>query len=187
MFTLYYCTLGRDLKPCKDPDEIFKAIKQGKILGWLFNLSHFRSPKLSEIMLQLSVSKFRRWKYTQPTDFTTWESFESWWKRMDPTTWSCCAGEQKNTGNDFFMYKIFNYVSLFFFFLDANPLLCIWVAASLPGAAQCRTLKGETPLFLAVVHGIRENATFLLHNGCSPDIQNDEQDSPLVAGTQLPL
>uniref|UniRef100_A0A3B3DGI6 Ankyrin repeat and SOCS box containing 14b n=1 Tax=Oryzias melastigma TaxID=30732 RepID=A0A3B3DGI6_ORYME len=54
-------------------------------------------------------------------------------------------------------------------------------SASLPGAAQCRTLKGETPLFLAVVHGIRENATFLLQNGCSPEIQNDEQDSPLVA------
>uniref|UniRef100_A0A3P9LL45 Ankyrin repeat and SOCS box containing 14b n=1 Tax=Oryzias latipes TaxID=8090 RepID=A0A3P9LL45_ORYLA len=47
--------------------------------------------------------------------------------------------------------------------------------------SQCRTLKGETPLFLAVVYGIRENATFLLQNGCSPDIQNDEQDSPLVA------
>uniref|UniRef100_A0A7N5ZQC5 SOCS box domain-containing protein n=1 Tax=Anabas testudineus TaxID=64144 RepID=A0A7N5ZQC5_ANATE len=46
---------------------------------------------------------------------------------------------------------------------------------------KCRTLKGETPLFLAVVHGLRENATFLLQNGCSPDLQNDEQDSPLVA------
>lgn len=59
---------------------------------------------------------------------------------------------------------------------------CVWVPASPPGAAQCRTLKGETPLFLAVVHGLRENATFLLQNGCSPDLQNDEQDSPLVAG-----
>uniref|UniRef100_A0AAX7VS11 SOCS box domain-containing protein n=1 Tax=Astatotilapia calliptera TaxID=8154 RepID=A0AAX7VS11_ASTCA len=47
---------------------------------------------------------------------------------------------------------------------------------------QCRTLKGETPLFLAVVHGLRENATFLLQNGSNPDLQNDEQDSPLVAG-----
>ncbi|XP_058499707.1 dynein axonemal heavy chain 12 [Solea solea] len=54
-------------------------------------------------------------------------------------------------------------------------------SASPPGAAQCRTLKGETPLFLAVVHGLRENATFLLQNGSSPDLQNDEQDSPLVA------
>lgn len=52
-----------------------------------------------------------------------------------------------------------------------------------PGAAQCRTLKGESPLFLAVVRGLRENATFFLQNGSSPDLQNDEQDSPLVAGT----
>ncbi|KAK7884177.1 hypothetical protein WMY93_027300 [Mugilogobius chulae] len=54
-------------------------------------------------------------------------------------------------------------------------------SASPPGAAQCRTLKGETALFLAIVHGLRENATFLLQNGSSPDTQNDEQDSPLVA------
>ncbi|KAK5923853.1 hypothetical protein CgunFtcFv8_000784 [Champsocephalus gunnari] len=53
--------------------------------------------------------------------------------------------------------------------------------ASPPGATQCRTLKGETPLFLAVVHGVRDNATFLLQNASSPDLQNDEQDSPLVA------
>lgn len=33
-----------------------------------------------------------------------------------------------------------------------------------------------------MVHSLRENATFLLQNGCSPDLQNDEQDSPLVAG-----
>lgn len=62
--------------------------------------------------------------------------------------------------------------------------LLISVAASPPGAAQCRTLKGETPLFLAVVHGLRDSATFLLQNGSSPDLQNDEQDSPLVAGKQ---
>ncbi|KAM9785998.1 dynein axonemal heavy chain 12 [Neosynchiropus ocellatus] len=60
-------------------------------------------------------------------------------------------------------------------------VLEIIFSASPPGAAQCRTLKGETPLFLAVVYGRRENATFLLQNGSSPDLQNDEQDSPLVA------
>ncbi|TMS16120.1 Ankyrin repeat and SOCS box protein 14 [Larimichthys crocea] len=60
-------------------------------------------------------------------------------------------------------------------------ILEIIFSASPPGAAQCRTLKGETPLFLAVVHGLREIATFLLQNGCNPDLQNDEQDSPLVA------
>lgn len=63
-----------------------------------------------------------------------------------------------------------------------DRFLGVWVPASPPGAAQCRTLKGETPLFLAVVHGLRENATFLLQNGSNPDLQNDEQDSPLVAG-----
>uniref|UniRef100_A0A3Q3KD36 SOCS box domain-containing protein n=1 Tax=Monopterus albus TaxID=43700 RepID=A0A3Q3KD36_MONAL len=60
-------------------------------------------------------------------------------------------------------------------------ILEIIFSASPLGAAQCRTLKGETPLFLAVLQGLRENATFLLQNGCSPDLQNDEQDSPLVA------
>lgn len=67
--------------------------------------------------------------------------------------------------------------------LIGSCVLC--VAASPPGAAQCRTLKGETPLFLAVVYGFRENATFMLQNGCDPDVQNDEQDSPLVAGIIL--
>ncbi|XP_017568190.1 dynein heavy chain 12, axonemal isoform X2 [Pygocentrus nattereri] len=49
------------------------------------------------------------------------------------------------------------------------------------GSGQCRTLRGETPLYLAVVHGLRENATFLLQNGCSPDCPNEDEDSPLVA------
>uniref|UniRef100_A0A672HM58 Ankyrin repeat and SOCS box containing 14b n=1 Tax=Salarias fasciatus TaxID=181472 RepID=A0A672HM58_SALFA len=62
-----------------------------------------------------------------------------------------------------------------------KKMLEIIFSASPPGAAQCRTLKGETPLFLAVLHGLRDNATFLLQNGSSPDLQNDEQDSPLVA------
>lgn len=112
--------------------------------------------------------------------------------RVDERGWiplhEAAVQENKKILEMIFSCTKFLTMSLFFsFFLDANPLLCIWVAASLPGAAQCRTLKGEPPLFLAVVHGIRENATFLLQNGCSPDIQNDEQDSPLVAGTQLPL
>ncbi|XP_040049330.2 dynein axonemal heavy chain 12 isoform X1 [Gasterosteus aculeatus] len=64
---------------------------------------------------------------------------------------------------------------------DDRRVLEIVFSASPPGAAQCRTLKGETPLFLAVVRGLRENATFLLQNACSPDLQNDERDSPLVA------
>eukprot|EP00066_Takifugu_rubripes_P011581 XP_011600847.1 PREDICTED: ankyrin repeat and SOCS box protein 14 [Takifugu rubripes] len=64
---------------------------------------------------------------------------------------------------------------------EDKKILEIIFSASPPGAAQCRTLNGETPLFLAVVRGLRENATFLLQNGSSPDLQNDEQDSPLVA------
>ncbi|XP_067448613.1 ankyrin repeat and SOCS box protein 14 isoform X2 [Thunnus thynnus] len=64
---------------------------------------------------------------------------------------------------------------------ESKKILEFIFSGSSPGAAQCRTLQGETPLFLAVVHGLRENATFLLQNGCSPDLQNDEQDSPLVA------
>lgn len=69
--------------------------------------------------------------------------------------------------------------------MRADLLFGIWVSASPPGTVQCRTLKGETPLFLAVLHGLRDNATFLLQNGSNPDIQNDEQDSPFVAGWPL--
>lgn len=60
--------------------------------------------------------------------------------------------------------------------------MCVGIAASPQGSGQCHTLRGETPLFLAVVHGLRENATFLLQNGCSPDCPNVDEDSPLVAG-----
>ncbi|KAM5148426.1 ankyrin repeat and SOCS box protein 14 [Mantella aurantiaca] len=42
------------------------------------------------------------------------------------------------------------------------------------------TLKGETPLFLAVDNCRLENVTFLLANGCDPDAKNDTEDSPLV-------
>ncbi|KAG7262160.1 LOW QUALITY PROTEIN: hypothetical protein CRUP_003822 [Coryphaenoides rupestris] len=45
--------------------------------------------------------------------------------------------------------------------------------------ASVGLLRARTPLFLAVVHGLRGNATFLLQNRCNPDLQNDEQDSPL--------
>ncbi|CAL8367831.1 unnamed protein product [Lota lota] len=63
----------------------------------------------------------------------------------------------------------------------SRTILEVVFSGSSQGAGQCRTLKGETPLFLAVVYGLRGNATFLLQNGCDPDLQNDEQDSPLVA------
>ncbi|XP_061909697.1 dynein axonemal heavy chain 12 isoform X2 [Entelurus aequoreus] len=64
---------------------------------------------------------------------------------------------------------------------ESKHILEIIFSASPSGTAQCRTLKGETPLFLAVVYGRRQNATFLLQNGCNPNLQDDEQDSPLVA------
>uniref|UniRef100_A0A671K562 Ankyrin repeat and SOCS box containing 14b n=1 Tax=Sinocyclocheilus anshuiensis TaxID=1608454 RepID=A0A671K562_9TELE len=57
-------------------------------------------------------------------------------------------------------------------------------SASPQGSGQCRTLRGETPLFLAIVHGLRENATFLLQNGCDPDCKNEDDDSALVAGVE---
>ncbi|KAK3519072.1 hypothetical protein QTP70_016355, partial [Hemibagrus guttatus] len=59
-------------------------------------------------------------------------------------------------------------------------ILEITFSESPKGSGESRTLKGETPLFLAVVNGLRENATFLLQNGCSPDCQNDDEDSALV-------
>ncbi|XP_019944907.2 dynein axonemal heavy chain 12 [Paralichthys olivaceus] len=114
-----------DLKPSNDPDEIFKAIKEG---------DEDALNKLAE----------------QPETLS----------RVDERGWIPLheAAVQLN-----------------------KRILEIIFSASPPGATQCRTIKGETALFLAVVHGIRENATFLLQNGCSPDLQNDEQDSPLVA------
>ncbi|XP_034063442.1 dynein heavy chain 12, axonemal isoform X1 [Gymnodraco acuticeps] len=114
-----------DLKPSKDPDEIFKAIKEGD----------------EDALNRLAA---------QPEALS----------RVDERGWIPLheASAQEN-----------------------KKILEIIFSASPPGAAQCRTLKGETPLFLAVVHGVRDNATFLLQNASSPDLQNDEQDSPLVA------
>ncbi|XP_061128470.1 ankyrin repeat and SOCS box protein 14-like [Syngnathus typhle] len=64
---------------------------------------------------------------------------------------------------------------------ESKYILEIIFSVSPFGAAQSRTFKGETPLFLAVVYGRLQNSTFLLQNGCNPDIQDDEQDSPLMA------
>ncbi|KAM6977049.1 dynein axonemal heavy chain 12 [Aplochiton taeniatus] len=119
---------GRNLKDRRekdDPDEIFKAIKEGDV----------------EVLSRLSE---------QPGSFS----------RVDDRGWiplhQAAVQEKK-------------------------PVLENTYSASPLGAVQCRTLKGETPLFLAVVNGLRENATFLLQNGSNPDLQNDEEDSPLMA------
>ncbi|XP_076023065.1 dynein axonemal heavy chain 12 [Genypterus blacodes] len=114
-----------DLKHSEDPDEIFKAIKDGD----------------EDALNRLSV---------HPEILT----------RVDERGW-IPLHEAAVQGKKRVLEIIFS----------ASPL----------GADQCRTLRGESPLFLAVVHGLRENVTFLLQNGSNPDLQNDEQDSPLEA------
>ncbi|XP_054473618.1 dynein axonemal heavy chain 12-like [Anoplopoma fimbria] len=49
------------------------------------------------------------------------------------------------------------------------------------GSLESRTLRGQTPLFLAVEGGLIENASFLLEHGAKPDTQDQDQDSPLLA------
>lgn len=49
-------------------------------------------------------------------------------------------------------------------------------------SVELQTLRGQTPLFLAVEHGLIENASFLLQHGAQPDTQNHDQDSPLFVG-----
>lgn len=46
-------------------------------------------------------------------------------------------------------------------------------------SVELQTLRGQTPLFLAVEQGLIENASFLLKNGARPDIQDQEEDTPL--------
>ncbi|XP_063766364.1 dynein axonemal heavy chain 12 isoform X1 [Eleginops maclovinus] len=48
------------------------------------------------------------------------------------------------------------------------------------GSVDCRTLRGQTPLLLAVEAGLIENASFLLQHGAKPDIQDCDLDSPLL-------
>lgn len=55
-------------------------------------------------------------------------------------------------------------------------------AASGPDSVECRTLRGQTPLYLAVERGLIENASFLLKHGAQPDSQDHDQDSPLLVG-----
>ncbi|XP_016891323.1 dynein heavy chain 12, axonemal isoform X2 [Cynoglossus semilaevis] len=114
-----------DGEPSEDPDEIFKAIKDGD----------------QDVLNRLTE---------QPESLS----------RLDHRGWTPLHEAAVQTST--------NVLELIF-------------SASPPDAAHCRTLKGETPLFLSVVHGLRDSATFLLQNGSSPDLQDDEQNSPLVA------
>nr|XP_014349854.1 PREDICTED: ankyrin repeat and SOCS box protein 14 isoform X3 [Latimeria chalumnae] len=64
-------------------------------------------------------------------------------------------------------------------------ILEITFKASYPSVGEQTTLKGETPLFLAVEHGLMDNIQFLLLNGSDPNSKNEEGDSPLVAGANV--
>ncbi|XP_012773896.3 dynein axonemal heavy chain 12 isoform X1 [Maylandia zebra] len=66
-----------------------------------------------------------------------------------------------------------------------QSILELTYKASGPDSVKCCTLRGQTPLFLAVEHGLIENASFLLKHGASPDIQDDNQDSPLFVAIRL--
>ena len=50
-------------------------------------------------------------------------------------------------------------------------------------AIESSSLIGQTPLCVAVEHGLLENASFLLQQGANPDCQNHELDTPLLIGT----
>ncbi|XP_058844901.1 dynein axonemal heavy chain 12-like isoform X2 [Acipenser ruthenus] len=63
-------------------------------------------------------------------------------------------------------------------------ILKLTFQASSPSVCDPVTLRGETPLFLAVDRGLRDNATFLLLNNCSPNTKNLEEDSPIVAAVK---
>ncbi|XP_033483401.1 dynein axonemal heavy chain 12 isoform X1 [Epinephelus lanceolatus] len=45
---------------------------------------------------------------------------------------------------------------------------------------ESRTLRGQTPLYVAVEAGMVENASFLLQHGAKPDSEDQDQDSPLL-------
>lgn len=54
--------------------------------------------------------------------------------------------------------------------------------ASGPDPVDCRTPRGQTPLFLAVAEGLLENASFLLKHGAQANSQDQELESPLLTG-----
>ncbi|XP_078518505.1 ankyrin repeat and SOCS box protein 14 [Lissotriton helveticus] len=60
-------------------------------------------------------------------------------------------------------------------------ILAITLKASCSSVWEKTTLKGETPLYLAIEYCQLENANFLLNKGCDPNAKNEEGDSPLTA------
>ncbi|OXB83029.1 UNVERIFIED_CONTAM: hypothetical protein H355_001372 [Colinus virginianus] len=59
-------------------------------------------------------------------------------------------------------------------------ILEITLKASRADTWEQTTLRGETPLMVAVRNCFLENVHFLLLNGCNPNIKNEDGDSPLV-------
>ncbi|XP_017924012.1 ankyrin repeat and SOCS box protein 14 [Manacus vitellinus] len=59
-------------------------------------------------------------------------------------------------------------------------ILEITMKASNASTWEQTTLKGETPLLVAVRNCFVENVCLLLINGCNPNVKNEEGDSPLV-------
>ncbi|XP_019123837.2 dynein heavy chain 12, axonemal isoform X2 [Larimichthys crocea] len=49
-----------------------------------------------------------------------------------------------------------------------------------PDSVERRTLRGQTPLFLAVERGLIENVSFLLQHGAQPDSQDQDEESPML-------
>jgi len=66
-------------------------------------------------------------------------------------------------------------------------VLLFWISASRAVTWEQTTLRGETPLMVAVRNCFLENVRFLLLNGCNPNIKNEDGDSPLVVGECLIL
>ncbi|XP_026162803.1 ankyrin repeat and SOCS box protein 14 isoform X3 [Mastacembelus armatus] len=60
-----------------------------------------------------------------------------------------------------------------------HSILELTYKASGLDSLECRTPRGQTPLFLAVEQGLIENTSFLLKHGAHPDSQDHELDSPL--------
>lgn len=61
-------------------------------------------------------------------------------------------------------------------------VLLFCISASRDITWEQSTLKGETPLLVAVRNCFVDNVHFLLLNGCNPNVKNEEGDSPLVIG-----
>lgn len=68
----------------------------------------------------------------------------------------------------------------------ASNMFCFFCILASPAITwEQTTLKGETPLLVAVRNCFVDNVSFLLLNGCNPNAKNEEGDSALVTGEYL--